>query len=867
MESCKSFKNLLIYFDYLVKPYEFKLHNDKRNGTICGGIFSLILLSVLTFYFVVTIEQLQTQDNNNYITYIDPSKNNSDMIKITENEIQFAFFISIENCQMNQEQQNQIISEYMLNQNKQSPFLGSKSNVKLLHIQKNSNQILQHNLQIVECSSNSDNESQIIQFFSSVNYPIFCLSGSFQIQNQFYQTDYSYLSFEFDFDNNDLESIFPNSNIYLNMIYNDDSYQVSGNQFQKSPNYQFKQLQFMKNTNMNFLQNYQMINLLKLSQGTYFLPSSTTSIGKGARVQKQENLILNQSDRAKISITININNSIFIYQMQIKEFQMIIINSLSLLGGLFTALFSFGAFIYQYYYQHIMYQNIMNETFVYDLGTLDSRYKSQQEYHSQYQTQHSIFKDFTFKVEYNYILFTLQKIKFFLKKILNLIKIKENNFVDQCYRDFMLFQKSRKEVEKNLDLVYITKKLFEVEKLKMLLLNKDQLLIFNSLVTPVIQINESKSKTNFEVQVPLNEYCSQKGISTLRDTNQIPKINSNRDIKQIRCSLFYPTISLSDTKQLLDSYQKISDKESKRQELELIFKELQDIQNEVSTPDKVQKQGSGQIRFQIDNQKRKNAIKISNRIYKMITSNFLDKQIIKMIKLNQNIYQIINFQNSISKQKSFANIKYRNKSQKNKSPIQKREQDSQSQDSTPSKRIGIRTPSKSLDKISLQSNIQNKVQAQENSLKLKLNASKFKSNQIKSEQNLKNGNNNCFDTVSSVKTRIRIKSNFSDLKEISSIEGSETLQSKSFPNEEELSDIDSHINEHKQEDFVKASIDQYDMLFHNITGRKINQKIKNQQKLYSQSVIQDEQVETKDISPIVYQNPFQFSFINNNKIQ
>ncbi|KAL4483571.1 hypothetical protein ABPG72_016852 [Tetrahymena utriculariae] len=867
MESCNTFKNLLIYFDYLVKPYEFKLHNDKRNGTICGGIFSLILLSVLTFYFVVTIQQLQTQDNKNYTTYIDSSQKCSDQIKVTENEIQLAFFISIENSLINQEQQNIIIREYMSNQSQQSPFFKSKSSIKLLHIQKNDNQVLQNSLQIIECSYNSDSKSQISQYFSSVKYPIFCLSGSFELQNQFYQTNYTYLSFQFDFDNNDLASIFPNSNIYLNMIYNDDSYQVSGTQFQQSPNYQYKQLQFLKNTNMNYLQNYQMVNLLRQQQGTYFLPSSTSTIGKGARVQKQENLILNQSDRANISITVNVNSNIFIYQMQVKEFQMIIINSLSLLGGLFTALFSFGSFMYQYYYQHIMYQNIMNETFVYDLGTLDSRYKSQQESHSQYQTQHSIFKDFTFKVEYNFILFTLQKIKFFLKKLLNLIKSKENNFVDQCYRDFMLFQKSRKEVEKNLDLVYITKKLFEVEKLKMLLLNKDQLLIFNSLVTPVIQINENKSKNNFEVQVPLQDYCSQKGISTLHETNKIPNVNSNRDIKQIRCSLFYPTISLSDTKQLLDSYQKISDKESKRQELELIFKQLKDIQNEVSSPDKIQKQGAGQIRFQIDYGKCSSAVKISNHIYKMITSNFLDKQIIKMIKLNQNIYQIINFQNTISKQKSFSNIKYRNKTQKIKSQIQKKEQNSQIQDSTPSKRIGIRTPSKSLEKISFQSNIQNKAQAHKNSLKLKLNASKFKSNQIKSEQNLKNGNLNCFDTVSSIKTRNRIKSNFSDLKEISSMEGSETLQSKSFRNEEELSDIDSHINEHNQEDFVKASVGQYDMLFQNIIGRKINQTMKKSQKLYSQQIIQDEQVETKEISSIIYKNQFQFSFINNDKIE
>ncbi|EAS07568.2 hypothetical protein TTHERM_00678340 (macronuclear) [Tetrahymena thermophila SB210] len=512
----------------------------------------------------------------------------------------------------------------------------------------------------------------------------------------------------------------------------------------------------------------------------------------------------------------------------------------------------------------------MNETFVYDLGTLDSRYKSQQECHSQYQTQHSIFKDFTFKVEYNFILFTLQKIKFFLKKALYLFKSKQNNFVDQCYRDFMLFQKSRKEVEKNLDLVYITKKLFEVEKLKMLLLNKDQLLIFNSLVTPVIQISESKSQTNFEVQVPLQDYCSQRNITTLRDTNQIPKINSNKDIKQIRCSLFYPSIGLNDTKQLLDSYQKISDKESKRKELEHIFKELNEIQNEVSSPDKIQRQGQGQIRFQIDSAKCKSAVKVSNRIYKMITSNFLDKQIIKMIKLNQNIYQIINFQNTISKQKSFVNIQYRNKISKtnNKSPSQKIEQETRSQESSPNKRIGIRTPSKSLEKICFQSNIQNKAQIQENGLRQKQNVSKFtvfKSNQIKSEQNLKNGNLNCFDTISSIKTRNRTKSNCTDIKEISSIEGSETLQSKSFPNEEELSDINSHINEHNQEDFIRASINQYDMLFHNITSRKINQKKKNSQKLYSQPIIQNEQLDIKEKSPIIQKNQLQFSFFNNNK--
>ncbi|EWS70997.1 transmembrane protein, putative (macronuclear) [Tetrahymena thermophila SB210] len=239
MESCKTFKNLLIYFDYLVKPYEFKLHNDKRNGTICGGIFSLILLSVLTFYFVVTIEQLQTQDNNNYISYIDSSQSKSDQIQVTENEIQLAFFISIENSSINQEQQNLIIREYLSGQNQQSPLFGSKSNIKLLHIQKNNNQVLQNNLQIVECSSDSSNQSQISKLFSSVKYPMFCLSGQFQLQNQFYQTNYTYLSFEFDLDNNDLATIFPNSNIYLNMIYNDDSYQVNGNQFQQSPNYQF----------------------------------------------------------------------------------------------------------------------------------------------------------------------------------------------------------------------------------------------------------------------------------------------------------------------------------------------------------------------------------------------------------------------------------------------------------------------------------------------------------------------------------------------------------------------------------------------------------------------------------------------------
>lgn len=44
----------LLYFDFLKKPYEFKLNYNQKNGTVIGGLLSIISGSILLLYFVVS---------------------------------------------------------------------------------------------------------------------------------------------------------------------------------------------------------------------------------------------------------------------------------------------------------------------------------------------------------------------------------------------------------------------------------------------------------------------------------------------------------------------------------------------------------------------------------------------------------------------------------------------------------------------------------------------------------------------------------------------------------------------------------------------------------------------------------------------
>ena len=67
--------------------------------------------------------------------------------------------------------------------------------------------------------------------------------------------------------------------------------------------------------------------------------------------------------------------------------------------------------------------------------------------------------------------------------------------------DEEVFEKSEKIYEKELDYIEILKKLQDVDKLKRILLNKNQLILFNLLTKPVIHLNDKMVRRSFSINL------------------------------------------------------------------------------------------------------------------------------------------------------------------------------------------------------------------------------------------------------------------------------------------------------------------------------------------------------------------------------
>ena len=67
--------------------------------------------------------------------------------------------------------------------------------------------------------------------------------------------------------------------------------------------------------------------------------------------------------------------------------------------------------------------------------------------------------------------------------------------------DEEVFEKSEKIYEKELDYIEILKKLQDIDKLKRILLNKNQLVLFNLLTKPVLHLNDRMVRSSFSINL------------------------------------------------------------------------------------------------------------------------------------------------------------------------------------------------------------------------------------------------------------------------------------------------------------------------------------------------------------------------------
>ena len=122
-----------------------------------------------------------------------------------------------------------------------------------------------------------------------------------------------------------------------------------------------------------------------------------------------------------------------------------------------------------------------------------------------------------------------QKMNFGVLKFLKLNIKKILPIFNLSYEE-QLFHKSEEVYEKELDFIEILKKLQEVEKLKQILLNPKQQILFNFLAKPLLHLNQFKSRKSMGFNsINLDGQKEQKNLEELRKTMDFYEDSKNQE--------------------------------------------------------------------------------------------------------------------------------------------------------------------------------------------------------------------------------------------------------------------------------------------------------------------------------------------------
>ena len=167
------------------------------------------------------------------------------------------------------------------------------------------------------------------------------------------------------------------------------------------------------------------------------------------------------------------------------------LDALSLTGGLFSFIFQLFSYLYKFYQKHKLYESLINETFLFSKSVEEETDPRSRQFTKLTNTQKTqgrlrnpLFGAFTYVINFGFF----QYLRVYLTKKLQKI-FKFETDIDSRLQ---IFQKVKEQITQDMDLSHLIKRLYEIDKLKILLLNKDQLTLFNTVYNPIINLDKEQ---------------------------------------------------------------------------------------------------------------------------------------------------------------------------------------------------------------------------------------------------------------------------------------------------------------------------------------------------------------------------------------
>ncbi|CAD8084753.1 unnamed protein product [Paramecium sonneborni] len=559
--------------DVLVKPFQFNVHNRKRTQTLIGGFFSI---SLFVTYILYGISLYNRQEQNQNTIYAGSQSDFQEDYSLNQQIVKFA--IEISPIQKEPFQNYSYIQQYLnldvfyIDQRRVSEVVGYKRNQTKLTMKKCDKAYLKEfNFQNATLT-----ESQKEQ--------LLCFEGQFTISGQFYDPIFQYVKIQVnicDLKSNPECKQIEEIEEFITQGINIDLF-IKGDRIKKALNMSSPAETYPKNMF------WRLTTGIANNEDIYMAPISL-DIKKNSLFEKLTSQGLNEnifksaavfkSERRQESITLQhgvLMNSFYLragsesfyYFSNQQDWLVTLLSSIAQTTSLIVTFLRILQFFYGFYNKHKTFETLMNNVFKFDISKntrsdIDEIMQTSGFNHDPLQNvlikKQKLEKIINFTIQYpiwRYILYKLSKIFLCLKKY-HICQIKQEETIT-------ISQLAKNKIQTDLDLTNILKKLYEIDCLKLLLFDDDQLLIFNSFSSPVFE-------DNMVQQQHFQELVKLQGIRRSLRTQTFSKVDFN----------FVNTQKIHITQKLkkLSRFFIAQMQPKNAEELTMIFRRIQEDQN------------------------------------------------------------------------------------------------------------------------------------------------------------------------------------------------------------------------------------------------------------------------------------------------
>ncbi|KAL4450896.1 hypothetical protein ABPG74_011738 [Tetrahymena malaccensis] len=533
--------NFLVKTDFLGKQFELKPNANEKNGTPLGGLLTWL---ILIFIFLFTIGKYLEE------TFQSLNQFSGEVLQIDSSDIQINGSNSILAFYFMKETENG--ANYIELQNISEDF-----SIKVELITKikyeTGFQVSKQNQQLTECNDFQNNIKQTNIDISPTQ--LYCFQGNYNLSSIYNKQLESNLQISFSKINPQEKNI---TKYFLRLIVlqsqlSQDSTQSVSNLDKLTQIPFIYEYQFDVSTNKNVDVQLSQILIKQREQGmlsNLFGNNNYTIQQQGLQVNFQyietKTQLDNQENSANFVLKFKNDGSQKILLLNSQSLVITMCLNLANFGGLLVSLLGIIGIFYGVYQKHKIIVSLMKNTFYFDFQENNSnqnnvRTNELEKHIISYNgsQQINLGSNMGKQIDYSFYQFLWMKTQETCQAVADLFGLDYQ--IEDKNEKMRIYRIAEQKIEQDLDITHILKRLYDIDKLKLLLLDEQQIQLFNTLAKPVIKIQKKKS-------LRLHRQSRQGTVNT----------------QMLRVSQFFQSGAIiNDPKQLLFIYQNIKENQNR----------------------------------------------------------------------------------------------------------------------------------------------------------------------------------------------------------------------------------------------------------------------------------------------------------------